>query len=105
MIREAILQEKLDHIEAGKPTEGAARLKGPLKSKATKNKKQRKLKGDLAVLGARVSIYWPSMKTWYEGQITHVDPKDEALTVTYDDGEELTYGPNFEGWRWKLVYK
>ena len=102
---EAILQEKLDHIEAGKPTEGAARLKGPLKSKATKNKKQRKLKGDLAVLGARVSIYWPSMKTWYEGQITHVDPKDEALTVTYDDGEELTYGPNFEGWRWKLVYK
>ena len=50
-----------------------------------------------------VSIYWPSMKEWYFGTITHVDPEDEALTVTYDDGEEFTYEPNFKGWRWKLL--
>ena len=54
-------------------------------------------KADRAVLGARVSIYWPSMKERYFGTITHVDPEDEALTVTYDDGEEFTYEPNFKG--------
>ena len=45
------------------------------------------------------------MKQWYTGTITYVDPEDESLTVTYDDGEgeELTYKPNFEGWRWKIV--
>ena len=99
----ALLQEKLDHLEAGAPTGGASRVKGPLKSKATKNKTKRKLKADRAVLGARVSIYWPSMKEWYFGTITHVDPEDEALTVTYEDGEELTYPPNFKGWKWKVI--
>ena len=31
----------------------------------------------------RVKIYWKTMKDWYQGTITHVDPEDEALTVTY----------------------
>ena len=34
-----------------------------------------------------------------------MDPEDEALTVTYDDGEEFTYKPNFAGWRWKIIKK
>ena len=69
--------------------------------RTAKNKKKRK--GDYAVLNAAVAIYWPTMKQWYTGTITYVDPEDESLTVTYDDGEELTYKPNFEGWRWKIV--
>ena len=73
------------------------------KQKQASKKKPKKLKGDRAVLGARVKIYWKTMKDWYPGTITHVDPEDEALTVTYDDGEELTYPPNFNGWRWKIL--
>ena len=75
----------------------------PVKKVSKQKKKPKKLKNDRAVLGARVKIYWKTMKEWYSGTITHVDPEDEALTVTYDDGEELTYPPNFTGWRWRLL--
>ena len=99
-----LLQEKLDHLEAETPEAPNAKVKGPLKDKMSKQKKKpKKLKNDRAVLGARVKIYWKTMKEWYSGTITHVDPEDEALTVTYDDGEELTYPPNFKGWRWRLL--
>ena len=99
-----LLQEKLDHLEAETPEASNAKVKGPLKDKMSEQKKKpKKLKNDRAVLGARVKIYWKTMKEWYSGTITHVDPEDEALTVTYDDGEELTYPPNFTGWRWRLL--
>ena len=100
-----ILQEKLDQLEAGSDGAAPAAVQGPFKQRKTKTKKskRKKLKADRAILQAKVSLYWPGMKEWYDGIITHVDPEDEALTVTYEDGEELTYPPNFKGWKWKVI--
>ena len=85
-------------VSPGRP--GAA----PGRKREQKESKKKK-KGDYAVLGASVALYWKTMKQWYTGTITHVDPEDEALAVTFDDGDELTYPPNFQGWRWKIVKK
>ena len=42
------------------------------------------------------------MKEWFSGRITFIDPDDGSITVKYDDGDELTYPPDFKGYTWKL---
>ena len=93
------LREKLEQLEAAGAGAGdSQKPQGPFKRRV-----QSSPSGDAAVLGAQVKVYWPAMRRWYKGMITHVDPEDLALTVTYADGDELTYPPDFKGYKWKLV--
>ena len=68
--------------EAGNDGSAHAAVKGPFKQRKDKKSRRKKLKADRAILQAMVSLYWPGMKEWYDGVSTHVDPEDEALTVT-----------------------
>ena len=90
------LREQLDEVpEPEKKRTKPEKRSDPIKNDTTLSRSPK------YGLGQKVSIYWPEMKKWYKGKITHVDPDTLDPTVTYEDGEELTYPPDFQGWKIK----
>ena len=61
------LREQLDEVpEPEKKRTKPEKRSDPIKSDTTPSRSRK------YGLGQKVSIYWPEMKKWYKGKITHV---------------------------------
>lgn len=47
----------------------------------------RRMDAKEAIVGKRISLYWPSVKKWYKGTVQSFDPERQEHVIYYDEAE------------------